>query len=52
MKLIDIFNDRYEPVGTEDKKTAHAQGLWHRTFSALAINPTTQRVILQKKAPG
>ncbi|MGH3864855.1 MAG: NUDIX hydrolase [Pseudonocardiaceae bacterium] len=52
MKLIDIFNDRYEPVGTEDKKTAHAQGLWHRTFSALAINPTSKRVVLQKKAPG
>jgi len=52
VKLIDIFNDRYEPVGTEDKKTAHAKGLWHRTFSALAINPTTQRVFLQKKAPG
>jgi isopentenyldiphosphate isomerase len=50
--LIDIFNDRYEPIGTEDKKTAHAKGLWHRTFSALAINPTTRRVILQKKAPG
>ncbi|MGH3798536.1 MAG: NUDIX hydrolase [Pseudonocardiaceae bacterium] len=52
MTLIDIFNDRYEPVGTEDKKTAHAQGLWHRTFSALAVNPSTARVILQKKAPG
>jgi isopentenyldiphosphate isomerase len=50
--LIDIFNDRYEPVGTEYKKTAHAKGLWHRTFSALAINPATQRVVLQKKAPG
>lgn len=52
MTLIDVFNDRYEPVGTEDKKTAHTKGLWHRTFSALAINPTTSRVILQKKAPG
>jgi isopentenyldiphosphate isomerase len=52
VKLIDIFNDRYEPIGTEDKKTAHAKGLWHRTFSALAINPTTRRVILQKKASG
>lgn len=52
MKLIDIFNDRYEHVGTEDKKTTHAKGLWHRTFSALAVNPTTGRVILQKKAPG
>lgn len=34
MKLIDIFNDRYEPVGTEDKKTAHAQGRW-RTGGAI-----------------
>ncbi|WP_026423595.1 NUDIX hydrolase [Actinokineospora inagensis] len=52
MPLIDIFNDRYEHIGTEDKKTAHVQGLWHRTFSALAINPTTKRVVLQKKTPG
>jgi 8-oxo-dGTP pyrophosphatase MutT (NUDIX family) len=52
VKLVDIFNDRYELVGTEDKKTAHASGLWHRTFSALAVNPATRRVILQKKAPG
>jgi isopentenyldiphosphate isomerase len=52
MKTIDIFNDRYEHVGTADKKQAHRDGLWHRTFSALAINPTTRRVILQKKAPG
>ncbi|MEV0702675.1 NUDIX domain-containing protein [Saccharopolyspora sp. NPDC050389] len=52
MKLIDIFDDRYEHVGTEDKKEAHRQGLWHRTFSALALNPTNRRVLLQKKTPG
>lgn len=52
MTLIDIFNDRYEHIGTADKKEAHRQGLWHRTFSALALNPTTRRVLLQKKAPG
>lgn len=52
MPLIDIFTDRYDHVGTEDKKEAHRQGLWHRTFSALALNPTTRRVVLQKKAPG
>lgn len=40
------------PFTTEDKKTAHAKGLWHRTFSALAINPTVKRVVLQKKGPG
>lgn len=50
--LIDIFNDRYEHAGTADKKAAHAQGLWHRTFSCLAVNPLQQTVLLQKKAPG
>ena len=50
--LIDIFSDRYEHAGTADKKDAHAQGLWHRTFSALLINPATRTVTLQKKAPG
>lgn len=51
MAEIDIFNDRYEHTGTMDKKAAHAEGQWHRTFSALAVNPTTRRVTLQKKTP-
>ncbi|MGJ7906794.1 NUDIX hydrolase [Actinopolyspora sp. H202] len=52
MTDIDIFTDRYEHVGIENKKQAHRQGLWHRTFSALAINPSRRRVFLQQKAPG
>lgn len=52
MTLIDIFTDRYEHCGTAEKTHAHQQGLWHRTFSALAINPTKRRVWLQKKTPG
>lgn len=50
--LIDIYNDRNEPIGTEDKKVAHETGLWHRTFSCLALNPEARTVLLQKKAPG
>lgn len=50
--LIDIYNDRYEHVGTADKKEAHKKGLWHRTFSALMIGPAEGTVTLQKKAPG
>jgi isopentenyldiphosphate isomerase len=50
--LIDIFTDRYEPVGTAEKSEAHAKGLWHRTFSALAVSPARRTVLLQKKAPG
>lgn len=50
--LIDIYTDRNQHLGTEDKKAAHENGLWHRTFSCLAINPTTATVLLQKKSPG
>ncbi|AHH98688.1 NUDIX hydrolase [Kutzneria albida] len=52
MPLIDTFTDSYEHVGVEDKKTAHRNGSWHRTFSALAVNPLDWTVLLQKKAPG
>lgn len=50
-QLVDIFNDRYDHIGTEDKRQAHRQGLWHRTFSALALHPTRRRVLLQRKTP-
>jgi len=49
---IDIFTDRYEHVGTEEKSTAHAQGLWHRVFSCLAHNPNNGTVLLQRRFPG
>ncbi|MFD0772536.1 NUDIX domain-containing protein [Streptomonospora algeriensis] len=50
--LIDIYTDRNEHLGTEDKKIAHESGLWHRTFSCLALNPNAATVLLQKKSPG
>lgn len=50
--LIDIFDDRYQPIGTAEKKIAHRDGLWHRTFSCLVINPAERTVLLQKKTPG
>ncbi|MBT2212431.1 NUDIX domain-containing protein [Actinomadura sp. NEAU-AAG7] len=50
--LIDIYTDRNTPTGSADKNAAHQQGLWHRTFSCLVINPDIRTVLLQKKAPG
>lgn len=46
MALIDIFTDRYQHVGIEDKTEVHRRGLWHRTFSALALDPGQRRVLL------
>lgn len=48
---IDIFNDKYEFIGTATKKWAHQKGLWHRVFTCLIVNPKHKTVILQKKMP-
>ncbi|MEO3855781.1 NUDIX domain-containing protein [Acrocarpospora sp. B8E8] len=50
--LIDVYNDRNQHIGQQDKKIAHEDGLWHRTFSCLAVNPVRATVLLQKKQPG
>ncbi len=46
---VDIFDDRYNPIGIASKKEAHEKGLWHRTFSCLVVNPRRAVVHLQKK---
>lgn len=49
---IDIFTDRYEYVGIEEKAVAIANGYWHRVFSCLVLNASTRTVFLQKRYPG
>jgi len=49
---IDIFNDKYELIGTASKKEAHQKGLWHRVFTCLLVNPKHKTILLQKKVPG
>lgn len=49
---IDIFNDKYEFIGTASKKEAHQKGLWHRVFTCILVNPKHKTILLQKKAPG
>ncbi len=49
---IDIFNDKYEFIGTSTKNKAHQKGLWHRVFTCLIVNPKHKTIILQKKVPG
>lgn len=47
---IDIFNDRYELIGTVNKREAHQKiGQWHRSFICLFVNPETKTVLLQTK---
>jgi len=47
---IDIFNDRYESIGSMSRKEAHKQiGRWHRSFVCLLINPQKKTLLLQCK---
>lgn len=48
---IDIYNDKYEHMGTSGKKKAHEKGYWHRVFVCIVVNPRTKTIILQKKVP-
>ena len=34
---IDIFDCLFNPLGIEDRKVAHKQGLWHQTFHCWLI---------------
>ncbi len=31
MELLDIYNEKGEPIGTEERKVVHEKGLWHKT---------------------
>lgn len=50
-EMIDIFNDRYEYLGTAGKKEAHAKGLWHRVFTCLIFSGDKRTMFLQRKRP-
>ncbi|MFC4389054.1 NUDIX domain-containing protein [Gracilibacillus marinus] len=50
-EYIDIFNDKYEYLGTSTKKEAHAKGEWHRVFTCIIVDPQDETIVLQKKTP-
>ncbi len=50
--LIDIYDDQYNYIGTEDNKKAHRLGLWHCVFTCQFFNGERNTVFFQKKYPG
>ncbi len=50
--LIDIYDDQYNYIGTEDNKKAHRLGLWHSVFTCQFFNGERNTVFFQKKYPG
>ncbi len=51
MSQIDIFDDNYNYIGTEDKQIVHRKGIWHRVFTCQIFSSKDKCVYFQKKAP-
>lgn len=49
---IDIYDDQYNYIGTNDNKIAHQQGLWHRVFTCQFYNSKKGTTFFQRKKPG
>ncbi len=49
---IDIYDDQYNFIGTNDNKIAHQQGLWHRVFTCQFYNSHKRATYFQRKKPG
>jgi len=49
MEYVTLVDSNDNEIGSEEKLSAHTQGLLHRAFSILLFD-TNQRIILQKRA--
>ena len=51
-EILDIFNEKFELIGQEDRDTVHKEGLWHQTFHCWIIthHDGENYVLLQKRA--
>lgn len=51
-ELIDIYDADSQYLHTALKSVAHKEGLWHRVFTGILVNPEKKIVYLQKKYAG
>lgn len=51
MSKIDIYDDNYNYIGTEDKQVVHRNGIWHRVFTCQIFSSKDKCVYFQKKVP-
>lgn len=51
-EILDVFNDKYELIGQEEREKVHKEGLWHQTFHCWIITKHSEEtfVLLQKRA--
>lgn len=53
MELIDIYDEHMKPIGQAPRETAHAQGLWHKTFQCWIIHRVEGQTffLFQRRSP-
>ncbi|MHA1541307.1 MAG: NUDIX hydrolase [Alphaproteobacteria bacterium] len=44
---IDIFDTKYNKIGTATREEAHKKGLWHHTFHCWIINTKNKSILFQ-----
>lgn len=51
--IIDIYDANLRPLGSKDRKQAHYDGNWHRTFHCWVVDSTSTgpQVLFQKRSP-
>lgn len=51
-ELIDTFDERGRRLGVADRRTVHAEGLWHQVFHVLVVaeRPDGPVVVLQRRS--
>ena len=59
-EVLDIFNEKFELVGQEDRDVVHKEGYWHQTFHCWILTKhdgknfvlVQKRALCKKTAPG
>jgi tetratricopeptide (TPR) repeat protein len=54
-EMIDVYDEKGNPLGQARRHLAHRIGLWHRSFHCWVVRQAedgTKRVLLQRRGPG
>lgn len=51
-EILDVFNEKYELIGQEERDIVHKEGLWHHTFHCWILTKHDNEcyVLVQKRA--
>ena len=50
IEYLDVFDERYEKIGTGSHAQVHREGLWHHTFHCWLIEQDSGKIVFQKRS--